>query len=380
MTDAPAVPESKAGRPPRTVAGAVPSTPSPATASGHSGASAASSGAPSGGTPPQRAGSERFIAKAAAVTAVLTAAGALLGLGRDQLVASLFGANRETDAFLVAWTVPEIAATLLIEDAMALVMIPAFSLALSRRAARVAVARTPEGEQIPARKDGIAAAGAVHGGGRGGDAGPDPVGRLVASTAPRLCVALACVAGLLALAAPQFVRFFAPGLPDPALAVDCTRLTAVTVLTFGIAGYFSAALRAHRRFLPPAAIYVAYNIGIIATVLLAHALWGVRAAAAGVAVGSVLMVFVQVPAFLRQVPVRVRRLRGARSGRSGGRGALRGTGTGEVSCAVPPAGSGTEQAVPRAGSGTEQAVPRAGSGTEQAVPRAGSGTEQAVPR
>ncbi len=80
----------------------------------------------------------RFLARAAALTAVLTAAGSLCGLLRDQTIAHLFGAGSDTDAFLVAWTVPEVAATLLIEDAMALLLVPAFSLALSARAARPA--------------------------------------------------------------------------------------------------------------------------------------------------------------------------------------------------------------------------------------------------
>jgi putative peptidoglycan lipid II flippase len=218
-------------------------------------------------------GTERFIARAAAVTAALTVAGAVLGLVRDQLVARLFGAGGETDAFLIAWTVPEFAATLLIEDAMALVMIPAFSLALSRRAARAP----------------------------GGPRASDPVGRLVSATAPRLLLALGCAAVLVAVAAPRLVRLLAPGLAAPGLAVECTRLTAVTILGFGAAGYLSAALRAHRRFLPPAAVYVAYNTGIIATVLAAHHLWGVRAAAAGVAIGSLLMVLVQLPACVRHL-------------------------------------------------------------------------------
>ncbi|MER5973108.1 lipid II flippase MurJ [Streptomyces sp. NPDC002055] len=246
----------------------------------HTAGTPAGTGAPAG-DPAPRPG-ERFVARAAAVTAVLTAAGALFGLVRDQLIAHLFGASGETDAFLVAWTVPEIAATLLIEDAMALVMIPAFSLALSRRAAGSA------------------------------DAVPDPVGGLVAATAPRLFLTLAGAAAALAAAAPWLVRLLAPGLADPGTAVDCTRFTAVTVLCFGIAGYFSAALRAHRRFVPPAAIYVAYNAGIIATVLALHRTGGVRAAAAGVALGGVLMVLVQLPSILRQFPARTgRRLRRA---------------------------------------------------------------------
>ncbi|MFE6131060.1 murein biosynthesis integral membrane protein MurJ [Streptomyces sp. NPDC056437] len=218
------------------------------------------------GTEPPRLGN--FLAKAAAVTAGLTAAGALLGLVRDQAIAQIFGASTDSDAFLIAWTVPEMASTLLIEDAMALLMVPAFSHALARRAA---------------------------------DRARDPVRELVSATLPRLFALLACAAALLIVCAPLVVGVLAPGFDKPQLAVDCTRLTALTVLTFGIAGYFSAALRAHGTFVPPAGVYLAYNVGIIATTLALHSLWGVRAAAAGVAVGGLLMVLVQLPSFVRRV-------------------------------------------------------------------------------
>ncbi|GAA4026443.1 murein biosynthesis integral membrane protein MurJ [Streptomyces plumbiresistens] len=212
--------------------------------------------------------SSTFLAKAALVTAVLSVAGAVLGLVRDQALARLFGAGRETDAFLVAWTVPEFAATLLIEDGLAFALVPAFSLALARRAQ--------------------------------GAAG-DPVRALVAATLPRLSLAFVAVSALLVAAAPYLVQALAPGLPDPSLAVDCTRITALCVLGFGLAGYCSAALRAHRRFLAPAAIYVAYNTGIITAMYLLGGQWGVRSAAVGVAVGSGLMVAVQLPSVWRRL-------------------------------------------------------------------------------
>ncbi|MFJ9977662.1 murein biosynthesis integral membrane protein MurJ [Streptomyces cyaneofuscatus] len=221
-----------------------------------------------------------FLARAAAGTAVLTVLAAVLGLVRDQAIARYFGASDASDAFLIAWTVPEMAATLLIEDGMALLLVPAFSLALTRRADAEAAPRTDTGEPAP-----------------------DPVRELVAVTLPRLCVLLMAGAALLMAGAPWVVRVLAPGLADPDLAVDCTRLTAVTVLTFGITGYFSAALRAHRSFLPPAGVYVAYNIGIIGVTLALHSVWGVRAAAAGVAVGSLLMILTQLPTLLRLLPL-----------------------------------------------------------------------------
>ncbi|WP_086805247.1 lipid II flippase MurJ, partial [Streptomyces caniscabiei] len=104
---------------------------------------------------------------------------------------------------------------------------------------------------------------------------------------------------LVIVGAPYLVEALAPGLPHPELAVDCTRLTGTCALSFGLAGYCSAALRAHRRFVAPAAIYVAYNVGIITAMFVLGGRWGVRAAALGVAVGGVLMILTQLPSLLR---------------------------------------------------------------------------------
>ncbi|MFF9898729.1 lipid II flippase MurJ [Streptomyces longispororuber] len=223
--------------------------------------------------PPSASGlpSNGFLAKAALVTAALSVAGSLLGLGRDQALAHFFGAGTDTDAFLVAWTVPEMAATLLIEDGLAFFLVPAFSLALARRA-------------------------------QGGDR--DPVRALVAASLPRMSLCFAAAALVLALTAPWVVAVLAPGLPDRALAVDCTRLTATCALSFGLAGYCSAALRAHQRFTVPAAIYVVYNAAIIGTLVVLAGQWGVRAAAAGVALGGALMVVAQAPSLWWQVRAR----------------------------------------------------------------------------
>ncbi|WP_149830167.1 murein biosynthesis integral membrane protein MurJ [Streptomyces tailanensis] len=215
--------------------------------------------------------SRGFLARAAFVTVVLSLAGAVLGLGRDQALAHLFGAGRETDAFLVAWTLPEFAATLLIEDGLAFALVPAFSAVVARRA---------------------------H-----GDTGDpdDPVRALVRGTLPQLVLAFSVASVLLVWGAPYLVQVLAPGLPDPRLAIDCTRLTGTCVLTFGLAGYCSAVLRAHRRFVAPAAIYVAYNTAVITAMFVFGGRWGVRAAAIGVAVGGALMVVAQLPSVVREL-------------------------------------------------------------------------------
>ncbi|MEU6233389.1 lipid II flippase MurJ [Kitasatospora sp. NPDC047058] len=249
--------------------------------------------APAGGSVP--AGPRHgFVAKAFGVTAVLTAAGSALGLLRDLLLATFFGADQGTDAFLVAWTVPETAAPLLIEDCMAFLMVPAFSLALVLREER------PDG--------------------------PDPVRQLARATLPRLLLVLCAVTLGVALGAPWFVGLLAPGLADPDLAVACTRITALTIVPFGLAGYLGAALRAHHSFTAPAGIYVAYNLTILVALLTGHDRLGVKAAAIGVAAGSLLLAAV--------VAVPTGRL--LRRGRAASRSPLAGQGLVLIPLAVLP--------------------------------------------
>lgn len=200
------------------------------------------------------------IGRATAVTALLTASGTSLGFVRDLVMAHQFGASGGTDAFLVGWTIPETVSSLLIEDAMALAVVPAVSLALHRR--------------------GHARA-------------------FVASALPRLAAVLAVAALLSALAAPVLVGMLAPGIGRPDDAVRCVRLTSLTILTFGVVGFMSATLRAHHRFGPPACIYAAYNTGILTMIAVFHEPLGVTSAALGVAFGSLLMIAVQAPVFAR---------------------------------------------------------------------------------
>lgn len=207
------------------------------------------------------------VGRAAALSGALIAAGTGLGFLRDLTMAHLFGASGSTDAFLVAWTIPETVSPLLIEDAMALLMVPVVT-------------------RLLARGDGLRA--------------------LAVTTLPRMVLGLSLVTVTLAVTAPLVVDVLAPGLPERGPAVHCVRLTAITVVTFGVAGFMSATLRAHHTFGPPAAIYLAYNAGILALIAGLSGLIGITSAAIGVACGSVLMVAVQAPAFarcLRAAPV-----------------------------------------------------------------------------
>ncbi|MFC1419734.1 murein biosynthesis integral membrane protein MurJ [Streptacidiphilus cavernicola] len=283
-----------------------------------------------------RSAARSVLARAFGITALLSAGGSLLGLLRDLLLARYFGADQGTDAFLVAWTVPETAAPLLIEDAMAFLMVPAFSLAIAAEKAG------QEGDGAHGADTGGAVsipqpAGRHRAGGpavppsgviapprsaepdvrTGPRPLPAPVADLVAATLPPLAGLLALVSAATLFGAPLLVHLLAPGLADPSLAVVCTRLTALTILPFGLTGYLSAGLRAHHRFTGPGSVYIAYNTGILAVMVLLHGSLGVRAAAGGVALGSVLMTAVLLPLFSRHCArLTPRRSRAGTAGRA----------------------------------------------------------------
>jgi murein biosynthesis integral membrane protein MurJ len=202
---------------------------------------------------------ESWVGRATLVTGVMIAGGTALGFLRDLTMAHLFGANSGTDAFLVGWMIPETVSPLLIEDAMALLMVPVVTRLLQR------------------------------------DSGVRP---FIRHLLPRLVAWLSLITIVLVVAAPALVQVLAPGLADPDLAVRCVRLTALTVVTFGVAGFMSATLRAHHRFGPPAAIYLAYNVGILACIVMLSKAIGITSAAIGVACGGLLMIAVQARAFL----------------------------------------------------------------------------------
>lgn len=193
----------------------------------------------------------------------------LLGLVRDQSIARFFGTSAQTDAFLVAWTVPEAVGPLLMDGALILLLVPVFARAL---------------------------------------AGSGSIQPAVRSTLATFCVALLGLTALVAGAAPVLVHGFAPGLADPALAVRCLRVTASTVLTLGLAGYLIAALRTTGQYLVTAMSYVGFNVGILALVFGLHRSAAVYSAALGVGLGGALTVVVQLGPFLRRTSLRGLRL------------------------------------------------------------------------
>lgn len=203
---------------------------------------------------------------AAALVFVVTTFGRLLGLVRDLVIARYFGASADTDAFLVAWMIPETVSSLLLDGAIVFVLVPLFARELE--------------------KEGT-------------------IRNLLPRTLPSVAAVLVVLSAAVALSAPWTVPLLAPGLSASTelLAVRMVGIASITIFFIGLAGYARAALNSHQIFGVPAAVYAGYNLGILGSILLLHERLGIYSAALGLALGSALMLLVQAPTFVREVGV-----------------------------------------------------------------------------
>jgi putative peptidoglycan lipid II flippase len=204
-----------------------------------------------------------------------TMASRVLGLVRDQLFAIIVGANRFSDAFVVAFRIPNLLRDLFAEGALSSAFVPTFADAHRNR-------------------------------------GSETAWRL-ANTVVGLVLA---VVGALVLAGTIFadgiVRAIAPGLAEPVLATLLTRVMMPFLLLVSLAAVAMGMLNASGRFTAPALAPALFNVGSIVVGL---GLWAVgwppeRAVvgwSAGTMLGGLLQLAVQFPP-LRALGYRLRPL------------------------------------------------------------------------
>src|SRR5215831_5514134 len=187
--------------------------------------------------------------------AVLSALGMAAGYARDSAVAAVFGASAVTDAFFVATIVPTAIAAVAISGTLAPALLPVFADSL----------RTPRDAWALADSVLTVAAGAL--------------------------LALSAAA---AIAAPALVRWLAPGfdVQTLALATALAVLTAPMLALLGLGSVLGAVANAVGSFRIPALSALCVNGVAFVAILLAGARWGIRAAALGLVVGSLLHVIV----------------------------------------------------------------------------------------
>jgi putative peptidoglycan lipid II flippase len=206
--------------------------------------------------------------KAASTVSLLTLASRITGLVREQLIAATFGASAATDAFNVAFRIPNLLRRLFAEGAFSQAFVPL-----------LAASREQEGDE------------ATH--------------RLIDAVATVLAWALlaTCVVGV--IGAPILVWLLASGLERFDSAVVMTRLMFPYIGFMSLVALAAGILNTWKRFAVPAVTPVLLNLAVIAAAWFgvpwfrAMGIQPIYALAVGVIAGGVLQLALQVPALAR---------------------------------------------------------------------------------
>ena len=210
--------------------------------------------------------------KAASTVSLLTLVSRITGLVRELLMASVFGVSAMTDAFNVAFRIPNLFRRVLGEGAFSQAFVPV-----------LAATRAEEGDD-------------------GAKALIDHVGTLLAWT-----LVLLCIAGV--LGAPWMVWAMASGMKQSPQGFDAA--VTMTRWMFPYIGFMSLValaggiLNTWKKFAVPAASPVLLNMALILSITLGaplfarHGIEPIYAQAAGVMLGGLLQLGIQVPALLR---------------------------------------------------------------------------------
>ena len=205
--------------------------------------------------------------RAAATISGLTLVSRVLGLVRETLVASVYGAGPLTDAFFVAFRLPNMLRRLFAEGAFTQAFIPV--LAQSQQES------------------------------------PQETRRVLDAVATMLFWVLTVVVALGVVAAPGLVWLVASGLRQDAetfgIAVLMTRWMFPYILLISLVALAAAILNLSKRFAAPAFAPVLLNVSIILAALFLSRFFDppVLALCAGVMIGGVLQLLWQVPSLVK---------------------------------------------------------------------------------
>jgi putative peptidoglycan lipid II flippase len=213
--------------------------------------------------------SNQQIARAAGVVMFAMSLGQIVGLARGIIVARVFGASIELDAFFAANRVSETLFLLVAGGALGSAFIPMFSGLLAK------------GEK-------------------------ESAWRLASSIANAVTLTLSILAALVAIFAPQVVRYaLAPGLADDphifSLTINLLRIQLISAILFGIGGLIIGILNAYQTFLIPALTPALYQLGIIIGALFFAPSMGIYGLAWGVVLGAALYLAVQIPSLIKLI-------------------------------------------------------------------------------
>ncbi|MEK7144610.1 MAG: lipid II flippase MurJ [Patescibacteria group bacterium] len=195
--------------------------------------------------------------QAAYLLASLTLASQLLALLRDRTFAHTFGAGEILDLYYAAFRVPDLVFALVASLVSAYVLIPRIT-GMERESTR----------------------------------------RLLSESATFLFGVGGLICVVLAVFMPQFLAFLYPSFaasPHQADFVLLARMLLLQPILLGLSGVLASVLQVHRRFVLFAISPVLYNLGIILGTVYLYPLWGLPGIGAGVIVGAIAYLAVNLP-------------------------------------------------------------------------------------
>lgn len=188
----------------------------------------------------------------------------LLGLVRQRLLVSIFGASDTLGIYLASSRLPDFLFQLIIAGALTSSFIPVFSEFLGKK------------KYEEAKK--------------------------MASTLLVFGLGIFAVLGIiLFIFAQEFSRLIAPGFTESQIMLmsQLTRIIIGGELLFIVGTFLSAILHSYSHFFIPGIASSLYNLGIISGVLILSSSFGIFSAAYGVLIGASIFVLAQIPLILR---------------------------------------------------------------------------------
>ncbi len=198
------------------------------------------------------------IAGAALIVSIAGMLSRLLGLFRDRILASQFGAGDTLDVYYAAFRVPDLVYNLLIVGALSAAFIPVFTGLVSQNK-------------------------------------KDKAWKLASSLLTIQVIGVISVSILMIIFAPQIMKLVTPGFPDVKMkaTVALMRIMFLSPLFLGISAVFGGILVSFKRFLIYALAPIMYNIGIIIGAVYLVNFFGVSGLAWGVVLGAGMHMILQ---------------------------------------------------------------------------------------
>ncbi|MBU4274626.1 murein biosynthesis integral membrane protein MurJ [Patescibacteria group bacterium] len=203
------------------------------------------------------------ISAAALILSIASFLSFVLGLIRDRLLTSSFGAGNELDVYYTAFRIPDFIALVLMTGAISVAVVPIFTQNLVKS--------------------------------------KEKAFSYLANLLNVSLLVLILVCAVLFILAPQLTSLIAPGfsMDKKEITTLLTRIMFISPILMGISNIISAVLRIFQRFLITALAPIVYNLGSIVGILFFVPIMGIKGLAWGIVFGALMHLLIQAPALFK---------------------------------------------------------------------------------